>query len=171
MKKLTKKLAKMKERKCKNCFNKLSKHLMSIISSRWLKESLNEDLFKLGIINFPNYKFRQKFNKSIKMEEAIKPCKSPDKNLRIPVNDLIYRMKKMKISQTPLENLILNAQGYINAGNAEGAKEMLANDEDFERLPQNVQNGLENTIKAAENIKMKISAMKKIALTNSDFKD
>ena len=80
-------------------------------------------------------------------------------------------MKKMKISQTPLENLILNAQGYINAGNAEGAKEMLANDEDFERLPQNVQNGLENTIKATENIKMKISAMKKIALTNSDFKD
>ena len=56
---------------------------------------------------------KKKFSKSIKMEEAIKPTKSLDHpNLKIHVENLIYRMKSIKIAQISLDKLYLQTHGY-----------------------------------------------------------
>lgn len=47
------------------------------------------------------------------MEEAIKPTKSLDHlNLKIHVENLIYRMKSIKIVQISLDKLYLQAHDY-----------------------------------------------------------
>ena len=133
-----------------SCTKKLFNEIGKRWKSNWLKLQMEELLNKLNSKQYKNYKFRKKFNKTVKMEESFKPTKSPCKKLDKDLNldDLTYQIKKIQEEWTKHQSEMkeIEVKGYLNSGNVEALNLVPLRREIWENLTQETRKKVENAI-------------------------
>ena len=133
-----------------SCTKKLFGEIGKRWKSNWLKLQMEDLLNKLNSKQYKNYKFRKKFNKTIKMEESFKPTKSPCKKLDKDLNldDLTYQIKKIQEEWTKHQSQMkeIEVKGYLNSGNLEALNLLPLQHEVWENLTEETRKKVENAI-------------------------